>query len=82
MLAFWYRTSAAASGAFYSTAGTLPVAAAWTKKTYCLPPTLAGRATSINFSASTSSGGGACANPPYLYLDDVAITLDPTCPEK
>ncbi len=80
MLSFWYRTNTAANAQFYTSVGTVPATTTWTKKTLCIAPSSAARPYSVSFQVG-SSGAAPCAAP-YLYFDDVAMTLDPSCPEE
>ena len=80
MLSFWYRTNTATSAQFYTSVGTVPATTTWTRKTLCIAPTSAARPYSVSFQVG-SSGAAPCQTP-YLYFDDVEMTLDPTCPEN
>jgi hypothetical protein len=91
-LKFWYKTSlfptnlrarvdlqAATNGTII----TLPAATIWTQKVVCLPPSLAGRPDGLLFSADGSGGGlSGCTTFPAedLWIDDVELTTDASCP--
>jgi EGF-like domain len=78
MLRYWYRTTSngGATTSFSGGGAVLTPAAAWTQSTKCLDPLLAGRPYSLGF---VSSGSTNCTSA-SLFLDDVEIVHDASCP--
>lgn len=78
MLRYWYKASAnaGATTGFSGGGDALDPAPAWTQRTKCLDPKLAGRPYSLVFTASGSTNCTSAS----LSVDDVEIVHDPSCP--
>jgi hypothetical protein len=79
---FFYRRPAGGGVVTFSAMGvTLPPVSDWTEKIVCLSTMLVGQAIDLTFQGQTS--GGACDVPipaEELFVDDVQVTTDPSCP--
>jgi hypothetical protein len=88
-LHFWYRTINTVANsipqvsmtALATSPMTLTTASGWTKFTACLQPALATRPDTLKFSISAVAGAACNAIPAeYLWIDDVDLTPDASCP--
>ena len=64
---------------------TLARPAAWKERTVCLPPFQSGRPIDLSWmvDVSTAAGCGTVhGTREYLYLDDIVVTTDPSCPTQ
>ena len=82
---FWYRADTTANVEFRAEADgasiTLPASAAYANKTLCLDPKSIGRPAVLSFKAD--GGSGTCADSfpaANMFVDDVEVGHDPTCP--
>lgn len=78
-IAFWTRT-VGGSGISFSLNGVdlTPGAASYTKSVRCLPPSRVGRSYLLDF--SITGGNTPCFG--AVMLDDVELTVDPSCPSQ
>lgn len=84
-LKFWYKLPTQAQGTFYVAGTTLTATATYVQKTQCLDPNYVGRSQPISIQANSPYNASMCGQyfgSEVLYVDDVEVTTDATCPAK
>lgn len=83
-LRFFYRAAASVTAPKVSIGGGASAtldSSTWTEKVLCLDPAQGGRTSGVSFLLGVS---GVCANPitpaAELFVDEVSLGVDPSCP--